>query len=483
MCIRDRQSTWGHVSFVKIGYLHFFSNMEVESLNTLQPGHLIVGREFPALTWVNAYIERLSMDILRAGADSNEQFNEEVQIQKGFIGSHPVTLTNRNLEEMSREQGNFLVCEKSDGVRFLMFVLSSGDVLLNGRKDEFQIVNLPLPRFYIDDMNDPDILHVFDGELVIDEYVSRRTGAMKRRLCFLIFDSLVKSEKQVFEKRYDERLSNAYDFVSSLQLDKRVARDLSPGQLYSNSLVTHLPKLKIRVKDFYRPGATSFLFSGVIASNFLPHENDGVIFTKVDAPYIVGRNNAILKWKPPERNSIDFIAVHTARDNDKPGLLELYVIKGRIQDPERPYSNLVFFDLIYLTQAQINQLNFKGDICIVECVFDFGAPTPPYVRDFYRENADPEALRQKVRYQTPRELLDRNVADHHYNMINQRSKDIFRGNWKILKVREDKTLPNAFGTAVSVFQSIKENITPKTIEDAIKNVVIRDGPMKRPRLN
>jgi len=36
---------------------------------------------------------------------------------------------------------------------------------------------------------------------------------------------------------------------------------------------------------------------------------DGVIFTRIDLPYIPGKNNGILKWKPEELNSVDFLVI------------------------------------------------------------------------------------------------------------------------------------------------------------------------------
>ncbi len=44
----------------------------------------------------------------------------------------------------------------------------------------------------------------------------------------------------------------------------------------------------------------------------LPHENDGIIFTPVYSRYCVaGTDSALLKWKPPDKNSVDFRVVQT----------------------------------------------------------------------------------------------------------------------------------------------------------------------------
>jgi hypothetical protein len=47
------------------------------------------------------------------------------------------------------------------------------------------------------------------------------------------------------------------------------------------------------------------------------HENDGLIFTKVDSPYKPGRDFNIVKWKPPHLNTIDFLMVPNEKfDNE-----------------------------------------------------------------------------------------------------------------------------------------------------------------------
>lgn len=42
----------------------------------------------------------------------------------------------------------------------------------------------------------------------------------------------------------------------------------------------------------------------------LPHENDGLIFNDETKPYILGRNDGYLKWKPAHLNTVDFLIVH-----------------------------------------------------------------------------------------------------------------------------------------------------------------------------
>ena len=44
----------------------------------------------------------------------------------------------------------------------------------------------------------------------------------------------------------------------------------------------------------------------MINNHILVHENDGLIFTVDECPYYPGTCQEIVKWKPPNMNTIDF---------------------------------------------------------------------------------------------------------------------------------------------------------------------------------
>ena len=39
----------------------------------------------------------------------------------------------------------------------------------------------------------------------------------------------------------------------------------------------------------------------------IPHETDGLMFAPAEALYVCGRDEKLLKWKPPSLNTIDFL--------------------------------------------------------------------------------------------------------------------------------------------------------------------------------
>jgi hypothetical protein len=62
----------------------------------------------------------------------------------------------------------------------------------------------------------------------------------------------------------------------------------------------------LMLKDIFKEQDTDKIFEVILSK--LPHENDGLIFTKQICPYYPGTTEDILKWKPKNLNTIDFEA-------------------------------------------------------------------------------------------------------------------------------------------------------------------------------
>lgn len=61
----------------------------------------------------------------------------------------------------------------------------------------------------------------------------------------------------------------------------------------------------IRKKDFWEITQASNLLGEKFAKS-LSHEPDGLIFQPSKEPYVAGRCDEVLKWKPMHMNSVDF---------------------------------------------------------------------------------------------------------------------------------------------------------------------------------
>lgn len=140
---------------------------------------------------------------------------------------------------------------------------------------------------------------LLDGELVYD--------AVQDCLIFYIFDALMFQAKSLAQQPLPARLQVVQNDVIS----PWKARLKATGEPYP---------FQLKLKQMWKPYGLRELFERVIPAQ--GHENDGLIFTPVNDPYLAGTCHRLLKWKPSEMNSIDFMIVV---DDEKKKKGELHI--------------------------------------------------------------------------------------------------------------------------------------------------------------
>src|SRR5699024_9795261 len=112
---------------------------------------------------------------------------------------------------------------------------------------------------------------------------------------YLIYDIICVDNQNVSGYNFRERLDFIFKQVfmprENAKRTGRIDRNKEP--------------IGIRMKDFCELKDTYKYFSAKF-QKVLSHEIDGLIFQPVRFPYTCGRCDAILKWKPPSHNSVDF---------------------------------------------------------------------------------------------------------------------------------------------------------------------------------
>lgn len=200
-----------------------------------------------------------------------------------FPGCQPVSLARCHLEELH----TCVVCEKSDGVRYFLYVPQSKDaragpldevIPTNGylvdRRYDFWEIKVLLMRGHV-----AKGCCLLDGELVVDNDTEVR---------FLVYDALLCNGDCFMNNPYLDRLRAALHLVIPVRL----------RQLRSQACIP------LFVKDFFDFSSLNTVVTAVIPK--LPHKNDGLIFTQKQLPYILGTSATILKWKPDYQNTVDF---------------------------------------------------------------------------------------------------------------------------------------------------------------------------------
>jgi mRNA guanylyltransferase len=304
---------------------------------------------------------------------SQNSLTERTEIHR-FPGSQPVSLAREHLSLLQSEP--FLVCEKSDGVRYLLLIPGAASAagvvesyaFLIDRRYCFWRVRVTVPGKLLSRGDS-----IFDGELVLDYGTETR---------FLIFDTLLSGGVAYIHNSFLERLQVAF-----IEL-------IYPIRQQGSSSKT---AIELFLKDFYPTSEVDFLFNAVINKGLLPHGNDGLIFTEVKAPYVLKTTTHILKWKPPEVNTIDFIVKAEQFGSAWKFLLNTF----------NGYQLEVFDEIEFVDeeeQAQVLKLLAEIPVLVLECV-------------------------------------------------------MLEGRWKVLKMRTDKDTANATPVANRIKKSIMDNLT------------------------
>ncbi|KAF7974823.1 hypothetical protein HWV62_11179 [Athelia sp. TMB] len=330
-----------------------------------------------------------------------------------FPGSQPVSFGKRDLDKL--ELQDFWVCEKSDGIRVLLFVntLPSKEqlVYIIDRHNTYrQLTGFVFPHH----VNPSAMLGntIVDGELVID--LDPKTQQQIPR--FLAFDCLVVDNENVMAKSLEKRYGRLKEWF--FKPFARMMRDyprMAAGQPFD-----------IKVKDVKLSYHVEKVFVEDIPA--LQHGNDGLIYTCSTTPYVTATDPNIIKWKPPSENSIDFKLVLRFPPSAK--------------QPNVPdFEAMPFFALH------------------TYCGEERGVPTYEPFDELYVEEQEWEALKQTG------EQIDDRIVEVHW--------DTKRACWRMMRFRDDKPNGNFKTVVENIIQSIEEGVE----KDALlaRSAAIRDA--------
>lgn len=218
-----------------------------------------------------------------------------------FVGCHPITLTLNNVELLLKE--DFLVCEKSDGVRALLFIAKCEEETKGyfyDRKNDFYELNINFP---------------FDSTVLLDGEIFLEDNSVNT---YAIFDCLIYEGVPQTSKNLYKRLGYAQMFIAAMKtmarrpkiVKTKIANEEGTKRVpMEESLEEPLP-IDFYVKEMLKSYGFWEIHKKIPE---LKHGNDGLIFTPVDEPYSVGKRGVILKWKPPSLNTMDFKIVRHGR--------------------------------------------------------------------------------------------------------------------------------------------------------------------------
>ncbi|EEB06677.1 mRNA guanylyltransferase Ceg1 [Schizosaccharomyces japonicus yFS275] len=316
-----------------------------------------------------------------------------------FPGAQPVSFAKKHLQTV--KEHDYYVCEKSDGIRCLMYMTMHHAtpkryaVYLIDRKNDYYLV----PKVWFPTTNDPNDsrLHtetLIDGELVMDSIQG------KSQLKFLVFDCLACNGRLYTNRPLDRRLGVYREFV------EKPLRTL----VKAKPKVLAVMPFHVEFKLMQRAHGIEMMFREIIPK--LHHGSDGLIFTCIETPYVTGTDETLLKWKSRESNTVDF-------------LLEL-----------RFTAKLDTGDIDYSAMPEMPLSIWEG------------GKRYSYFADLYLENEEWEKLKES---NTP---LQGRIVECYLDEQNR---------WRFMRFRDDKQNGNHRSTVRSVIESIEDGVTKEEL--------------------
>ncbi len=356
-----------------------------------------------------------------------ENFRREVaellsRTSTTFPGAQPVSFAARHIFELQKQ--DYYVCEKSDGIRCLMYFTEGDDGseihYLIDRKNDFYFV----PGLHFPVPNDPSNQNfhratLIDGELVLDTLPNGT-----KELKYLVFDCLMLDGNSLMHRTLDKRLAYFRDKVYN---PYRALYKAYPEEIQYLPFIVEFKKMEFSY-------GIEMMFRDILPN--LPHGNDGLIFTCRNTPYKFGTDEHILKWKPAKENSIDFRLnlEFPLKDPDSEDEEE------GITSPYPDWDAMPTFKLFVL-----------------------------YNHNDYREYATMYMEQEEwEQMKALRQPLDDKIVECGQDM---------QGRWRFLRFREDKKEANHISTVESVMESINDKVSEADLIRSAKK--IRDEWKKR----
>ena len=356
-----------------------------------------------------------------------------------FPGLQVVNIDREKLQFFSHFPNQFLICEKSDGVRYLLIHFKNGITILLGRNLEFFEVKLTEKFTFNNNVSyfNWEIIHFLDGELVLDNFDNNEfkgneiiLNGEKKKINFLVFDAIVINGENIGALPFFQRLNylndlfkeikikrkqfsfknnfyseyhneiNSSSFITNEKLSNELIKDLNSIQ-NSNSQIQCRFTISLYMKDYFTLEQVEEI-KNIIP--ILPHHNDGIIINTNDYPYYSGQSIEIYKWKPNEENTIDFEIQY----NQQKDIYNLYVCGE---------EKLI----------QVGNLSFKNDYDKEKFLSGYNSNNINIAECFYDKDLDDPFTNKK-------------------------------GGWRFSRYRNDKGKPNFISTYENILKCLEENI-------------------------
>ncbi|CAG8714493.1 11464_t:CDS:2, partial [Funneliformis mosseae] len=224
-----------------------------------------------------------------------------------FPGAQPIGFCSEHIQELENE--DYYVCEQTDGTRVLAYITCDSPgktavflIIQIDRKNYYHLIpNLLFPVPGDESFSKFHYETLLDCELVVE---TESDGRITPKL--LVFDLLVMDKTNYMNKPLNKRLGCLHEFI------------MRPYEkmLRKRPELARMQPFNVVIKEMERSYGLEKVLKQIIPS--LKHNSDGLIFTSLKSGYLAEQ---ILKWKPPNENSIDLklrFDFNCHNENNKP---------------------------------------------------------------------------------------------------------------------------------------------------------------------
>ena len=237
--------------------------------------------------------------------------------RKYFIAANPVTLHLENIIESNNNiniYNNYAATLKADGMRYLLYVVNSEDEY----KDMIYLIN---NNFQF--IKTGYKLDGFGGTILEGEYIPSKK-------MILLYDALYFKNKDIRKLQFDAPLTKKIsNDNNNTRIDFLRSFIKSLENIVQDNILITVKKYVYLDKDHIFENNNKLWAS----KDNIDFKTDGIIFMPLTDHYPSrgGAWKSLLKWKPPEYNSIDFL-VKVLRDENGSEKMTPYIDLSKVKN-------------------------------------------------------------------------------------------------------------------------------------------------------
>lgn len=192
-----------------------------------------------------------------------------------FPGPQPISVERQHFSIIKEDE--YYACEKTDGVRYMCVIFKYEETklcILVDRKLDMFLLPLNLPKKSYEGT-------ILDGELAKNNKNSK--------WYFLVYDAVLVEGNDVRNNNLVERLTKANSVTGGI---RKLSKD----------------PVIVKMKNFQKMNNLKNFCENYLEQ--MEFNTDGLIFTPVNDPIQIGTHETLFKWKPRDKNTIDFQLIY-----------------------------------------------------------------------------------------------------------------------------------------------------------------------------